>query len=329
MSLAGDLLRERLERRARALAADLRTALLRSYDLLRKRLTDQELERLASGEDLAQVVTDPDARRALDLVQRELRAGVEASGRAWAQDVPGVGRGIAFNVLNPDVVTAIQGLNTRVMQTFTDTVREAIRTQTEIGIRAGVNPRTTARHLREAVGLAPNQVRAIDNFRRMLEEGDREALTRALRDRRFDGTLARAFDGDGLTEAQIDRMTEAYRRRMQAFHAETIARTAALDAQRLGQHLTWQGAVERGDVDGDQLTKRWSGTLDDRERATHLAMEGETVAWDALYSNGQMQPGDSEYNCRCVSIYSTRSRPKAGAGAYGIAGEQLVRGAAR
>jgi len=47
--------------------------------------------------------------------------------------------------------------------------------------------------------------------------------------------------------------------------------------------------------------------MDSRERDSHIAMEGDTVPWDQLYSNGQMIPGDTEYNCRCVSIY--RQRP--------------------
>jgi hypothetical protein len=167
------------------------------------------------------------------------------------------------------------------------------------------------------IGLAPNQLKAVDNFRQMLETGDAEALTRALRDRRFDKTIRNALKGDGLTPEQIDRMTDAYRKRFLAFNAETNTRTAALDAQKLGQRLTWEQAVARGDVDGSRLTKRWSGTLDDRERDSHLAMEGETVPWDQPYSNGQMQPGDSEYNCRCVSIYETRGTVKPGAGAFG------------
>jgi hypothetical protein len=109
--------------------------------------------------------------------------------------------------------------------------------------------------------------------------------------------------GTGLTEAQIDTMTTAYERRMVAFNAETHARTAALDAQKLGQRLTWEQAAARGDVDGGRLMKRWRGVMDDRERPSHVAMEGEEVHFRSPYSNGQQQPGDDEYNCRCISVY--------------------------
>ena len=308
------LFRARLERRAAGLAGDLRSAILKAYDLLASNLTDAELTGLIETGNLDAIVTDADARLALRTLQTRIRDGVESAAKAMLREgFPGV----AFDTLSPSVIRGIQTLNDRALQTLSTEVRETVRHVVEQGLRDGVGVRTIARNLRDVIGLAPNQTDAVANFRRMLEEGDAEALTRQLRDRRFDGTLRRAFAGDGLGPKQIDSMVSAYQRRFVAFNAETNARTVAMDAQKLGQHLAYADAVSRGDMNGATLTKRWSGTLDDRERDTHLAMEGETVPWDAYYSNGQMQPGDGEYNCRCVSIYSTIETIKPGAGAFG------------
>ena len=317
MSAAVELLRQRLERRASALAADLRTALLRAYDLLAKQLREPDLIRLIEQGRWDQIVTDDDARLVLRTLQTRLRDGVEsAATSALRANFPGV----AFNTLAPAVVEGIQTLNDRALQTLSDQIRETVRQAVEQGLREGLHPRQVAVGLRDVIGLAPNQVEAVANFRRMLEAGDAEALTRALRDKRFDAMVTR---GD-LTPEQIDRMVTAYRRRFIAFNAETNTRTIAMDAQKLGQHLAYTDAVDRGDIAGEQLTKRWSGVLDDRERDSHLAMEGETVPWDSPYSNGQMQPGDGEWNCRCVSIYSTIGTPKAGAGAFGALDDLLA-----
>jgi hypothetical protein len=106
-------------------------------------------------------------------------------------------------------------------------------------------------------------------------------------------------------------MTEAYRRKFLAWNAETNARTMANNAQKLGQRLTWEAAVERGDVDGGHLIKRWAGVLDDREREEHVAMEDEVVGWDEHFSNGEMTPGESTYNCRCIAVYFTARDPQA------------------
>ncbi len=51
---------------------------------------------------------------------------------------------------------------------------------------------------------------------------------------------------------------------------------------------------------GRKFTKTWSGALDDRERDEHVAIEGETVGIDEVFSNGLQFPG--EPNCRCVAL---------------------------
>ena len=76
-----------------------------------------------------------------------------------------------------------------------------------------------------------------------------------------------------------------------------------LDSFKQGQDLSWRQAVQRGIVDGDKLTKRWVGVMDDRERPEHVAMQDETVPYLETYSNGNMIPGDDTWNCRCLSVY--------------------------
>jgi hypothetical protein len=265
---------------------------------------------------LDDLITDADARRALLHVQQRLRDGVEKAGRAFSDLIPAAtGQAAYFDIMQRDAAAAMLELNTRVMQGLTEQVRETVRTYVADALAGGKSVPGAVKGIRDVIGLAPNQVRAVENFRRMLEEGDTEALTRALRDRRFDATIRKAFAGDGLTPAQIDRMVDAYRRRFIAFNTDVQLRTAANDAQRLAQHLAWGQAVERGEVDGDSLMKTWSGSLDDRERPGHLAMEGETVKWDQPFSNGQQIPGDTEYGCRCIARYRQNVPSRMGAGA--------------
>jgi hypothetical protein len=99
-------------------------------------------------------------------------------------------------------------------------------------------------------------------------------------------------------------MTTAYRKRMEAFNAETQARTAALDAQRLGQRLSWQDAIDRGIVKTDELYRTWVSVGDDRVRPEHVEMDGEEQPYEQPYSNGETVPGESTYNCRCIEKYT-------------------------
>lgn len=305
----------RANRRADALTPDLRAALLRAFEIIRTSLPEVQLARIVAAGAIDQLMAVALNEAVLDVafrsVRDRIRSGVEKNVSYFRRDLPGQGKvngtiAVGFDVLSPQTIEGIRQLDTKIIQSLKDDTRQVVRALVENGLRDGVNPREIARELRTVIGLAPNQQAAIDNFRRLLEAGDKEALTRALRDRRFDGAVKR---GD-LSADQVDRMTDAYRRRMVAFNAEANARTASLDAMKLGHRLAWEDAAAKGIVDLDQLEKSWRGVLDARERPEHLAMEGQTVPFRAKYSNGQDIPGDTDFNCRCLSIYRVKTPSK-------------------
>lgn len=301
---------DRVQRRARGLSPDLATAILRAFRLLRASMTDAEIARyILSGavdELLDDLLGDPRFNAATSHVRARLRVGVELATERFASDLP---RSInppsepviAFDILNPRVIDAVRELETRVITTLREDIRGSVRQHVQAGLEAGQPPRVVARGLRDVIGLAPTQEEYVRSFRRKLK-GDGNPLENKLRDRRFDALIKKG----NLTEPQIDKMVEAYRRRFVAHNAETNARTAALDAQRLGQRLSWEHAIENGLVEREHLTKTWRGVMDDRERPSHVVMEGQTVPFDQPFSNGQMIPGENEFNCRCVAIYRTR-----------------------
>lgn len=290
---------ERVNRRASGLTPPQARAFFAGVDALRERLSGAQLEALIAVGDVDGVIRLALSDENLNAAFAKYRARMQVTTRD-AVGYFGRDLGIGFDLLNPVMVDAIRGLDTRMMQTLKADIREVARATIQRGLERGVGPRTTARELRAVVGLAPNQETAVDNFRRALQ-GDASAgspLDRALRDRRFDRVVRRG----NLTPEQIDRMTDAYRRRMLAFNAETNARTATLDAMKLGQDLAWREARDAGLIPDGALRKQWKGVLDVREREEHVEMEGETVPFDQPYSNGEMIPGESTFNCRCLSI---------------------------
>lgn len=299
-------------RRAGRLSPEAAAALLKAWRRIAESYSEREMASLiATGRIerlLAQAFSEAKLDAALAPVRDRIRGAVSEGVRFTGQQLPRAAAReivVAFNILSPDVITAVRALETRALGALKDDVRETVRAYVENGLRDGVAPRTVARQLRSVIGLAPNQEAAVRNFERMLRDGDREALTRALRDRRFDATLNKAFGADGkaLTQAQIETMTAAYRKRMVAFNANTISRTTTLDSMKLGQRLSIDKAIELGVYDADRLKKTWVGVMDERERPEHVAMEGDTVAYDASFSNGEMIPGESSYNCRCLARY--------------------------
>lgn len=304
----------RIQRRAASYTPDIRAAMLQALKILADGMDEQSLARFISSGQLDKLIdemlSDAKMNVAFSRAQKTINTALANSARTTSKDLPDGGKingrvSVTFNMLNPRHIDAIRQLDQTVLQKMKADVREVVRAYIENGLRDGVNPVAVARDLRSYIGLAPNQVEAVTNFQQMLITGDREALTRALRDRRFDATLRKALGqgGTGLSTEQVKTMTDAYARRFTAFNAETNARTAALQAMKLGQQLTWQDAADNGLVDADRLMKRWVGVKDDRERESHLEMEGDTVPFRAPFSNGQMVPGEDEYNCRCVAYY--------------------------
>lgn len=306
----------RIQRRAGTLTPDLAAALLRAWRRIGDYFTPQEIERLIAARDiegvLARALSERNLEAAFAPVRERLQQQTGDAVRYFARDLPAAAQtiGIRMDLLNPRVLDAVRVLDDRVMQRLHEDVRATVRQHLTRGLEAGVGPRTIARGMRNVVALAPNQEAAIANFIRMLREGDPAALTRVLRDRRFDGTLRRAFsEGRGLSEEQITRMADAYRRHMVAFNAETQARTAALDSLKLGQRLAWEDAVQKGVIARENLRRTWKGVMDKRERETHRDMEGITVGFDEPWMVmvgktlvAEMIPGDQEWNCRCIDI---------------------------
>ena len=187
-------------------------------------------------------------------------------------------------------------------------MRDAVRQAVTTGLEAGVNPRQVARALPNVIGLTPHQVGIVNNFRNALEAGDAaKALGYTLRDKRFDARLRKLAETDTpLTPSQIDRMAAGYERRYKAYNAEVHARTAALEAQRIGNQTAWrEAAAELGD--DVVVVKQWNATMDARVRPEHAEMNGAVALLDGVYRNGDSYPGQSSpWNCRCVETYAVR-----------------------
>lgn len=304
----------RAHRRIAGLAPDVAAAILRAFQQLRDSMSEAEIARLIAEGLIESVVQQIVARTILDAaflpVRERLRITTRRGFEFATQTLPGGGKiggtvTVAFDTLSPDVVTALRTLNTRVLATLTEQTREVVRSAIERGLQQGQSARTIAKGLREVIGLGPTQWQEVQNFRAALEGKDgRNPFTYESRDRRYDAMLKKLrADGKSLSPAQIDKMVAAYQKKRIAINANTVARTATVDAFKAGQRLSWQQAIDAGLVDRDRLKHQWIGVNDDRERPAHVKMNNEVQPFDVPYSNGQMVPGESEYNCRCLDRF--------------------------
>lgn len=221
-----------------------------------------------------------------------------------------------YNIINPATAESITRYEFNLIRMIGANTREAIRNSLEADQITGVNPRRTAVNFRSTLGLTPKQELAVRNYRNNLENLDRDALNRQLRDRRFDRSVIRAIDSDTpLKRSQIDRFTDRYRERFIKYRSEVIARTESLRATSVGEYTGLIQGVNEGSIDRDKVRRFWIFTKDSRTRSSHRMiplLNPDGVAIDQPFTTplGPLRfPRDPEgsaantIQCRCRVSY--------------------------
>lgn len=198
-------------------------------------------------------------------------------------------------------------------QTFIGAIQgqaaNVVRAQLLDAIRRGANPEEAAKALQSVIGLNARQAQAVTNFRRLLQTGDRTALTRALRDKRFDRTLLQAVNSKtALTEEQIDAMVERYAARSLAYRAATIARDESMAASTGGIRDAYVQAVQTGRLYASEVTRRWQLVFDERlcpicASIPLLNPQGVGVLQPYMSIQGPIWAPQVHTNCRCSERY--------------------------
>lgn len=216
-----------------------------------------------------------------------------------------------FNLANQRALNSLANDRLRLVVGFNQEQRAATQLALTDAFRRGRPPIEAARAFRSSIGLTGNQVQIINNYRADLEGRSSRALTRELRDRRFDPTVRRAIrTGQPLTQAQIDRMVERYSDRWLQFRSRTIARTETLTHASQADEEAYRQAIEEGVFPEEALTNRWRARLRNT-RDSHLApLNGQTQPLGVPFISGAgnrlRYPGDSAapasevVNCECV-----------------------------
>lgn len=226
--------------------------------------------------------------------------------------------------LNPRVVAAPDLTDPRTMQTlqearqlflnnFVESQRQAIREALEIATTQDLSAGQRLGRFMQSLGLTGRQVRAIQNYRRMLETGSSEALHRGLRDRRFDNSVRRA----SLTPKQIDRMVAQYEKHQLTSRKMNMSMAAALGAVSLGAHEALRQTVEQLGIGPGGVEREWHTLNDGHARDHHASMDGQVVGLEEPFTDGLgnklMYPGDFKApiitvaQCRCSVTHRIRS----------------------
>lgn len=215
-----------------------------------------------------------------------------------------------FDRLDPAVVNVLTTFRADMVREVTTATRDALNHILFSGTLGWKAPAEMATDIRSIIGLTDRQAQAVLNYRSMLESGDADALTRELRDRRFDSSVSAAISGDrSLSDDQIDRQVERYADRYLNYRATTIARTESLRAANRGARAGVEQAVERNIIGRQEIRRFWLIATDERTcdfcRSIPTLNPG-GVGLDEAYDSidGPVDgPDDSHPNCRCTETF--------------------------
>lgn len=277
------------------------------------------IERLIQQEQYEQAINES-ARIVAETVNAEFVRTYTVGGFEAADFVQrAIGLQVNFNQVNERAIGQLQQETQRLITRFTEQQRQAtaqalqaaLPSLTE-GLRVGVNPRETARAFRDSIGLTPNQEEWVRNYRRALEQNSARSLQYELRDRRFDSTTQNAIDrGEPLSQTVIDRNVQRYRERAIKYRSEVIARTESLRSLNLGLREGFQQQIDNGNLNANQLQRKWVTARDERVRDSHSPMNGQLRPWNEPFVSGAgvtlLHPGDPNapgretIQCRCIA----------------------------
>lgn len=187
--------------------------------------------------------------------------------------------------------------------------RQATQQAIAAAFESGYAPRQVARAIVNSIGLTAQQEQAVRSYRSLLEKNSKEALSRQMRDRRFDRKVTGAVDNDvPLTSAEVDRMVDAYRKNAVNMRALTIARTQGQRAMNEARSEVLEQVMEPLS-ETHVAFKTWFPTHDSRTRDHHASMAGQRVRFDQPFVDGKgnlirypgdpLAPADTTVNCRC------------------------------
>lgn len=239
------------------------------------------------------------------------------------------GRGVfRFDVRNSRAEAYLRDKSSGLVKDIETSIRTNLQETLRQGMVRGDNPRVTALNIvgrydnsvghrvGGVIGLAPNQVEWVDNFRSKLVNLDPSFKRYKLRDERFDSVVERAIaEGRQLSEADIDRMVTRYKDKALKWRGDNIARTESMQALNASEYEAAKQVVDMGAVPADNVKREWDATGDRKTRHSHALMDGQTVGLNEPFvspvTNAKlMYPGDTSLDAPASEIAQCRCRQK-------------------
>lgn len=212
-----------------------------------------------------------------------------------------LGRSVVVT-FDPSKTDLIDRINRNFLYEIENVNRHVVYEVINRGLIENRNSAYIAKEIAKSIGLNKSQEEAVRNYKRLLEEGSKEAFRRELRDKSFDNVNI-------LDEKTIDRMVDQYRKNYILHRAKTIAQTESGRIVSEVQDEVLRQVVLEYNIPENDVVRTWRTIMDGKQRDTHSALNGAqsqlngyftTFMGNRLrYPRDPQAPASEIINCRC------------------------------
>jgi len=281
---------------------------------------------------IAALNLDPVAfNRMIDAIEASYAAGGAATADSLPKrDPDGVALLLRFDDRNPRAEAWLRDKSSTLVTRIMDEQRQGIRQALTDGMVRGDNPRrvaldvvgridrATGRRTGGVIGLTPQQERFSRSAADELASGDpaqlRHYLTRELRDRRFDRTIAKAIREETPVPAETaSRALVQYKNRLLRYRGELIGKVEVFTALAEARDEAYQQLVDKGRVSPADIVKTWRHFASENPRVQHIAMQGKKARLNQpfvlpdgttmRFPHDERAPIKHRAGCKCQADY--------------------------
>jgi len=204
-------------------------------------------------------------------LERGVADNVEAQFASRGEAVlQGLNSSIPFNIMNPRSLAFLERYGYGLITNIVAEQKELIRQTMVTAYRQGFGGYKAARQMRGQIGLAKQQVRAVQHYRERLMEQGMSPRARLPK----------------LTAKQIESRVARYEKWQHKYRADRIARTELNRAANSGEIEGWRQAADHELIDRQKTMKHWLSYLDNRTSDYCESHDGDSVPLDEEFDEG-------------------------------------------
>jgi hypothetical protein len=184
---------------------------------------------------------------------------------------------VKFDLRSPEAIDWCKKYAADQIKYINNNTKLAVRQVISRGLEEGLSPTEQTAAVKELVGLLPQHVAAVENYRAALSD---------------------------LDPSTIDNLVEKYADKLLQYRADMIGRTEALDACNNGSRIATEDASDRGILPKDEYEQEWvynEGMHDKEDCPICEPMSGERTPIGEAFSNDLMC-GPAHPHCMCSTI---------------------------